>query len=141
MTGRTAVAPADALIIDSSALLAVVNGEPGSDAVLENLLATADLRISAATWIEVFIVADRRDAALAGLLERLIDDLEVKVEVVTEHQARLAREAYRTYGRGNHPAGLNYGDCFGYALAKESGTELLVVGNDFSRTDIRRAVG
>lgn len=141
MTGRTAEAPADTLIIDSSALLAVVNGEPGSDAVLEKLLAAADLRISAATWTEVFIVADHRDATLAGLLERLIDDLEVRVEAVTERQARLAREAHRTYGRGNHPAELNYGDCFAYALAKDLGAALLFVGDDFRRTDIRRAVG
>lgn len=128
------------VVVDSSALLTVVNGEPDSDEVLDLLVAADDLRMSAATWTEVFIVADRRDAALAGVLERLVDDLDVRVEAVTAAQARLARTAYRDYGRGRHTADLNYGDCFAYALARELGASLLFVGNDFSATDIRPAL-
>jgi ribonuclease VapC len=120
--------------------LAVVNGGPDADAVLAKLPGRDDLRISAATWTELFIVADRRDPALAGILERLVHELEVRVETVIARQAQLARQAYRNYGRGNHIACLNCGDCFAYALAKEAGAELLYVGNDFSHTDIRRAL-
>jgi len=128
------------VIVDSSALLCVVNGEPKSEDVLAALLSAESLAISAATWVEVFAVADRRDPALAARLESLLDHLGIRVEPVTIEQAGLARRASRDFGRGRHRAGLNFGDCFSYALARTADEALLFVGNDFTHTDVRPAL-
>lgn len=128
------------MIVDSSALLCVVNGEPQSEDVLAALLSAQSLAISAATWVEVFAVADRREPALAARLESLLDHLGILVEPVTIEQAALARRASRDYGKGRHRAGLNFGDCFAYALARATDDALLYIGDDFTHTDVRAAL-
>lgn len=128
------------MIVDSSALLCVVNNEPESEEVLAALLSAQSLAISAATWVEVFTVADRREPALAARLESLLDHLGIRVEPVTIEQAALARRASRDYGRGRHRAGLNFGDCFAYALARTTDDALLYIGDDFTQTDVRAAL-
>ena len=100
-------------------------------------------RISAANLLESAIVMDgSRDAVASLKLDQFIEESGVIVEPVTASQVRLARIAQRNFGRGSgHPARLNFGDCFAYALAMETGEPLLFKGQDFGRTDVRRAVG
>ncbi len=128
------------MIIDSSAILAVLFEEDDGEA-LAGRIVTAPIRLmSAASYLEAGIVADNRPSAKAGpLLDRLMDELLIDVAPVTETQARIAREAYRTYGKGRHPAGLNFGDCLSYALAKATGEPLLYKGDDFTATDVAPA--
>lgn len=128
------------MILDSSALMAILNEEPGADRVLARA-AAGPCRMSAATLVEVGIVADARSARHGELLDRIMDALGVRIEAVTERQAEVARLAYRRFGRGSgSPARLNYGDCFSYALSVTSGEPLLFVGEDFSHTDVARAL-
>lgn len=128
------------MIVDSSALLAVIQGEPEARVCSERLTAE-DCRISAANWVEAGIVVDNRSLTTQREFEELIALAEITVEPVTVEHARIARDAYRRYGRGSgHRASLNYGDCFAYALAVTSGEPLLFVGQDFSETDVRSAL-
>lgn len=114
--------------------------EPERDAVLA-ALAQGDLKMSAVTYFEFGLVADRvGDAAVSEAAFDWIDDLGVEVVPVTATGARLARDAYRRFGKGNHPARLNFGDCFAYALSKESGEPLLFKGEDFALTDVASAL-
>lgn len=127
------------MIIDSSALMAILEDEPGASEILLTAL-RSDCRMSAATWLEVGIVADQRSAMHGARLDDLVRELEVTVVPVSVRDARVAREAYRRFGRGSgHPARLNYGDCLSYALSVTSGDPLLFVGEDFSRTDVAPA--
>lgn len=124
------------MIVDSSALMAIVNREPGSDLVLE-AIASTPARMSAATWVEVGIVADARSTAHGERLDKVIAALEIELVPVTPHQGAVARAAYRRFGRGSGSAArLNYGDCFSYALAITSGEPLLFTGDDFTHTDV-----
>lgn len=99
-------------------------------------------RISAINYVEAAVVVDaRRDPIDSRRFDNLIREGRVKIEPVTASQAHIAREAYRDFGKGSgHPAQLNLGDCFAYALAKDSGESLLFKGNDFSRTDVSSAL-
>jgi ribonuclease VapC len=125
------------MIIDTSALLAILFDEPDGPDLLRRVVEAPMRLISSANALEAWIVADRHEnPAKAPALDALIDTLSIEIEPVTVHQARIAREAYNTYGKGNHPAGLNYGDCFAYALAKATSQPLLFKSSDFSRTDI-----
>ena len=130
------------MIIDSSAILAILFAEPDA-AVFAKAISEADAcKISAATFVEVAAVVeahakDRGSRQLDAFLRRA----GFVIEPVTEEQAHLARQAYSDFGKGRHPAGLNFGDCFSYALAKASGEALLFKGDDFSRTDIVSALG
>ena len=130
------------MIVDSSAILAILFAEPDA-AVFANAMSEADAcRISAATFVEVAVVVeaqtqDRGSRQLDAFLRRA----GFVIEPVTEEQAHLARQAYSDFGKGRHPAGLNFGDCFSYALAKASGEALLFQGGDFSKTDIVSALG
>ncbi|MCH9816105.1 MAG: type II toxin-antitoxin system VapC family toxin [Actinomycetia bacterium] len=123
-------------VIDTSAIIAAAAGEPESEQVLEALSQRLPLYMSAATWVELWIVVDSRgDPTLSNDVEELLT--EVEVEPVTADQADLARRAYRQYGKGSGSgARLNYGDCFSYALAKARHEPLLYVGQDFARTDL-----
>jgi ribonuclease VapC len=98
--------------------------------------------MSAATYLEAAIVVDaNRDPVLSGRFDDLVTQAALRIEPVTERQAQLARQAYRDFGKGSgHPAGLNYGDCFAYALARTTGDSLLFKGNGFSQTDVQPAV-
>lgn len=129
------------MIIDTSALVAVLLDEP-ERAAFEQAIATDPWpRISAATYVEAGIVVDaRRDPTRSRMLDSLLASADIAIESVTAEQATIARHAYRDFGKGSgHPAGLNLGDCFAYALAKASDEELLFKGNDFSHTDVRPA--
>jgi len=126
------------MIVDSSALLAILRAEPEMLACARAIEDAARRRISAANFLETAIVIDgSRDPVASRRLDDLIRAADLAIEPVTEAQARIAREAYRDFGKGSgHPAQLNFGDCFAYALAKVTGEALLFKGNDFSQTDV-----
>ena len=125
------------MIIDSSALIEIVKGQPEAERCFSTLLEADIVRLSAANLLEVYLVADGLDDPDAGAKAiRLLRLGRITIEPVTEAQVLIAREASLRYGRNRHPAKLNYGDCFAYALAKETGEPLLFVGNDFGQTDI-----
>ena len=130
------------MIVDSSALLAIVLDEPLSARCLQALLESPTNRMSAASFLEAAIVVDRLpDPHDSVAFNELISDLSIIIEPVTAHQATVAREAHRQFGRGSgHPAKLNFGDCFAYALATELDEPLLFVGQDFIHTDMRRVL-
>lgn len=125
------------MIVDTSALIAILRGEPDGPALLDRLLAAADVRISAGTLLEARLVA-ARDAGLAELAE-LLEAAGIEVEPVDEAQVDAAFDGFVRFGKGRHAAGLNYGDCFAYGLAKSLGEPLLFKGDDFSQTDVEPA--
>jgi len=126
------------MIIDTSVVVAVLRGEPEAPAYIQAIEDAATCRMSAANYVEAAIVVDgNRDPILSRRLDELIHKAAIVIEVVTPGQAQIAREAYRDYGReSGHPARLNFGDCFAYALAKDMGEPLLFKGDDFVHTDI-----
>ena len=128
------------MIVDTSAVVAILRDE--SDASeLAAVIESADVRrVSAATYVEAAIVIDsNRSALLSNLLDSFLLRSLISIEPLTVEQARLARQAYRDFGKGQHRAGLNFGDCFAYALAKDKGEPLLFKGDDFRRTDVEVA--
>jgi ribonuclease VapC len=125
------------IAVDTSALMAIVLGEAEADACMDALEAEADLLISAGTVAEALIVAGRRN--VLEEMSALIDGLGFSIVPVSAAVARRIAQAYAQWGRGAHPARLNFGDCFAYALAKEHGCPLLFVGEDFARTDLSGA--
>ena len=126
------------MIVDSSAMVAMLRGEPEARAFFGALTDEGTAGISAANYLETAIVLDgKRDPVVSARLDTLLARLNVVIEPVTATQARIARQAYRDFGRGSgHPAGLNFGDCFAYALAKASGERSMFKGTDFAATDI-----
>jgi ribonuclease VapC len=130
------------VIVDSSALIAMMKDEPESEAFHRTLHAASANRLSAANFVEASAVVDSfRDAVASREFDDLLTTLRITIEPVTESQARIAREAYRDFGKGSgHKAKLNFGDCFAYALARETGEPLLYKGNDFSHTGIVSAL-
>ncbi len=129
------------MIIDSSAVLAILLREPDGRTYLRAVLNAASRRMSVSNWFEATMVADRRgNSAAADRLEAFMRETEIELMPVSVSQGLLARHAWRTFGRGVHKAKLNYGDCFAYALAKETGEPLLFKGNDFAQTDIEPAL-
>src|SRR5437879_11642812 len=128
------------MIVDASAIIAILGAEHDARLFAEAMAESLDLRVSAATYFEAGIVLDsRRDVALSRSLDDFIRNTRIVVEPVTAEQAHIAREAYRDFGKGRHRAGLNFGDCFAYALAKDKGETLLFKGEDFRRTDVEVA--
>jgi ribonuclease VapC len=128
------------VIVDTSAVVAVLLGEPPADRIVD-LLIGREAAMSAATLTELGIVVGRLAPQQARRLDALLTEWQVEVVPFTAEHARIARDAYRDYGRGSgHPARLNLGDCFAYALATERRDELLFVGDDFVRTDLRAAL-
>lgn len=130
------------MIVDTSAIVAILRGEPDADRYVEALGRATEPVVSAGTYLETAIVIDaNRDPVLSGRLDDLLAVAGITVEPVTERHAEMARQAFRDFGRGSgHPAGLNFGDCFAYALARASGQPLLFKGDDFSRTDVTSAL-
>ncbi len=127
------------MIIDSSALVAVVRGEPGADRFFHTLSDRRDpKRMSAANYLEAAIVIDGARSPIASRrFDEAVKAAEIIVEPVTLEQAEIARAAYRDFGKGSgHPAALNFGDCFAYALAKATREPLRVQGHVFSHTDV-----
>ena len=131
------------MIIDSSALVAILRAEPDAARFAQALNDATQRRLSAVSFVETAIVIDgSRSPVASRALDDLIRDTRIVIEPVTEAQARLAREAYRDFGRGSgHPARLNFGDCFAYALAHATGEPLLFKGADFTRTNVKSALG
>lgn len=130
------------MIIDTSALIAILLDEPERENFERAIARDFDPRISAATYVEAGIVVDsRRDPMRSRFLDSFLSVADVAIEPFTAEQAIIAREAYRDFGKGTgHPASLNYGDCLSYALAKAFDEPLLFTGEDFAHTDVRRAV-
>lgn len=135
------------MILDSSAILAMMLRDPDAErlaaAVEETLARSESIAISAATLVEASVVADGpRDPVRSARFDAIVEGLGPEIVPVTASQAAVARQAYRDYGRGSgHPARLNLGDCFSYALARERREPLLYVGDDFAHTDIASALG
>ena len=128
------------MVIDTSALVAILRGEPERSAFNQAIGAADTLSLSVASFLEASIVIESRHGP-DGLrdLDLLIAKAGIELVPVDADQAYVARTAFRTYGKGRHPAGLNFGDCFAYALARTSGEPLLFKGSDFPLTDIARA--
>lgn len=128
----------EAVVIDSSALMAVLLGEPGGLACATVLASEARLLISAGTLAEALVVAGNR--RIGTEMATLVAEGGVEVVPMTAASAARVAEAYAAWGKGHHRAGLNLGDCFAYALAHETGYPLLYVGKDFARTDVTPAI-
>jgi ribonuclease VapC len=125
------------MIIDTSALVALLDQEPEAERIAYTLASTAERMLSAANLVEVGIVMQtRRGDDGARDLDLLLAKLKVDIVAVTAGQAAIARKAFRRYGRGRHAANLNFGDCFAYALATDKSAPLLFKGDDFGRTDV-----
>lgn len=131
------------MIVDTSAVVAVLTGEPERDELLRQIETGGEegCRMSVANYLECAVVVDGcRDPVLSRHLDVLLESLRVELCAVDEEQARVARRAYTDFGRGSgHPARLNFGDCFAYALASTTGEALVFKGEDFTHTDVRRA--
>jgi len=129
------------VIVDTSALLAILLGEEEAARFASAILDAPSAGISVANVLETAIVLERRGNAQArSRLDPLVADLGLAFLPVTVAQMHRARAAFTRFGKGRHPAGLNFGDCFAYALAEETGEPLLFKGEHFARTDIARAL-
>jgi ribonuclease VapC len=128
------------MVIDSSALAAIILEEPDASAYISAILNDSSRLLSAATLVEISVVLMcRRQPDPVVVLDALLDRLRISIVPVDREQALLAREAFRRFGKGRHKAGLNFGDCFSYALARQTGEPLLYKGKDFSQSDVRSA--
>ena len=130
------------MIIDTSALIAILRAEQDASQIAQAIERAQSRRISAANYLEAAVVIDgSRDPIASRRFDELVQTAELRIEPVTHDQARIARDAYRDFGKGSgHKAGLNFGDCFAYALAKSTGEALLFKGDDFIHTDITPAL-
>ncbi|MGA1858695.1 type II toxin-antitoxin system VapC family toxin [Azospirillum sp. 11R-A] len=126
------------MVVDTSALVAILKAEPEAAVFLAKLASATVCRLSAANFVEAGLIANRDPTGShRNALEELLREFDIRIEPVGERQARLALDAFRRYGKGTgHPAGLNYGDCFAYALAADTGEVLLFKGDDFPCTDL-----
>ncbi|QQR72303.1 MAG: type II toxin-antitoxin system VapC family toxin [Holophagales bacterium] len=129
------------MVLDTSALLAILQDEPERRSFNEAIEAAESRSLSVASWVEASVVVEARFGA-AGLrhLDRLVARAEIELVAVDREQAEQAREAFSRFGKGRHRAGLNYGDCFSYALARVLGEPLLCKGDDFRHTDLPLAL-
>lgn len=127
------------MIVDASAVLAVLFEESGFEAFAAALGSATPKRMSAVNCCEAAVKMDNVTGAVDGRVDQLLAAANVTVVAVTPDHARAAREAHARFGKGRHPARLNMGDCFAYALAAERGEPLLFKGEDFARTDVRAA--
>jgi|SRR6185312_5688731 ribonuclease VapC len=129
------------MILDTSALIVILRFEPEAHEFAEIIEAAGQSRISAVSYVEAAAVIDgSKDPIASRRFDELIEEADIAIEPVSEAQARIARQAYRDFGKtSGHPAKLNFGDCFSYALAKFKGEPLLFKGRDFSHTDVKPA--
>lgn len=130
------------MVIDTSAIVAILSGEPDAPAFAKAIQDAAERRMSAASYVELAAVVERtRDPVASRLLDDFLARMGIEIMPVTADQARTARRAYWDYGKGSgHQAGLNFGDCFSYALARERRETLLFKGDDFVHTDVLAAL-
>jgi ribonuclease VapC len=129
------------MVVDTSAVVAILTSVPGADRFVAAMDGAAPLQMSAASVLEVAMVVESRYGERARkTFDRWLENSPIEVVVVTRDQVEIAREGFRRFGKGRHPAGLNFGDCFSYGLAKLTGEMLLFSGHDFAKTDLRPAV-
>ena len=130
------------MIVDTSAIVAMLQLEPEATSMLRLLSLRSDSKMSAGTYLECAIVIDgAKNPKASANLDVLLRNLKIGIEPVTAEHARIARQAYRDFGKGSgHPAKLNFGDCFAYALAIERGEALLYKGDDFIHAGLARVV-
>ena len=124
------------MVVDTSAIVAILADEPDGEAYARAIAEADSATMSVASYLELMIVALSRDLAGRTEVEELVADAAIELVAVTLEHARLAATAFEQYGRGRHPAKLNYGDCFAYALAKQRREPLLFKGDDFALTDL-----
>ena len=128
------------MIVDTSAVLAILFHESDAERYARAITKASHCRMSVASLVETTIVLESRSGAAAGYeLDAFLEDAAIELEPVTVAQAQAARRAWRRFGKGNHPAGLNFGDCFSYALAESKREPLLFKGRDFKLTDVEAA--
>lgn len=128
------------MVLDASALLAILLGEPEQGRYIEGIALASRRLVSAATVVECgLVLTSRRGAGGVTRLHALLHEAKIEVAAVDSAQAQTAIEAFQRFGKGRHPAGLNFGDCFAYALAAVTGEPLLYKGDDFAKTDIAAA--
>lgn len=128
------------MILDTSALIAILYREPEAETFVQRIHEAETCRMSVATWLELAIVVERQlGPEGTRQAETFLRRAGIVIEPLTVEQGELARQGFLDFGKGRHKAGLNYGDCFAYALAKATGEPLLFKGNDFSQTDIPAA--
>lgn len=128
-------------MIDSSVLVAILRDEPDRPAFIDAIVDHGEPCISAATYVEASMVMELRFGDRGGReIDTLLDDVDIATIPFDQAQAKLAREAFRRFGKGRHRAALNFGDCFAYALAKTLDAPLLFKGDDFALTDLKRAI-
>jgi ribonuclease VapC len=129
------------MVVDTSALIAILKPEPDAATFIGRILREARPAMSVANWIEAAIVIDQRGTPQSRIsFDGIMDRLGIALTEVSGAHAQVARIAYQRFGRGNHDAALNYGDCFAYALARTLDQPLLFKGEDFAKTDIRSAL-
>lgn len=130
------------MIVDTSAVIAILRDEPEAAACARAIAAARTRHMTAVNFVESAVVIDAsRDPIATRRFDDFIKEANISIEPVTHHQAQIARSTYRDFGKGSgHPARLNFGDCFAYALAKEFGQALLFKGEDFAHTDIVSAL-
>lgn len=129
------------IVIDSSALVAILRDEPERRSFIDAIVDHGEPRLSAATYVEASMVMELRLGDRGGReIDVLIEDVGMAIAPVDQAQATIAREAFRRFGKGRHRAALNFGDCFVYALAKTLDAPVLFKGDDFALTDIKRAL-
>ena len=125
------------MVSDTSAITAILTGEPGADVLTRVIAESPDVLMSSFSVLETGIVLEARKGEAGGReLDLFLQRARIRVVPLDSEQARIAREAWRRFGKGRHQAGLNIGDCCAYALAKSTGAPLLFKGHDFSKTDI-----
>ncbi len=128
------------MILDSSAIIAILRAESEATDFARAIFSADERRVSAVSYVEAAVVIDSgKDAVASRRFDEFFRVARIAVEAVSPHQAEIARQAYRDFGKGRHKAGLNFGDCFAYALAKEMDQPLLFKGNDFRHTDVESA--
>ena len=128
------------MILDTSAIIAVLFDEDDAETFAQAITRADSCRLSAATFLETAIVVEAQTKNNGGRqLDAFIRRAGIAIEPVTEEQAHIARQAFIDFGKGRHPAGLNYGDCFSYALSKATREPLLFKGKDFAKTDLTAA--
>jgi len=126
------------MVLDSSALIAILENEPPAEAFTTAIELDPVRLLSAVSLVETAMVVESRHGKVGQqTLDELLRKAQVEIVSVTVEQAEIARGAFRQYGKGRHPAALNFGDCFSYALAKFTDEPLLFKGNDFSQTDLK----
>lgn len=130
------------MIVDTSAVVAILFRESDAGRYEEAMAAAPHCRMSVVSFVEAAMVIESRDGPARGeSLDVLIDEASIELMPMTAEHAYAARRAWRRFGKGNHPAGLNFGDCFAYALAETTGEPLLFKGGDFALTDVEDALG